>query len=50
MGRLRVAVQIPALALLAIVTVVLIALILYERARFAELRERLRGQVATDSV
>jgi low temperature requirement protein LtrA len=41
-----VAVEVPALATLGIVTGVLLALIAYETIRFAELRERLRHQVA----
>jgi low temperature requirement protein LtrA len=40
------AVRIPALATLAVLAVVLIALITYERVRFAELRQRLRHQLA----
>lgn len=40
------AVAMPALATLGAVTAVLIALIAYETVRFAELRERLRHQVA----
>jgi low temperature requirement protein LtrA len=41
-----VAVEVPALATLGIVTGVLLALIAYETIRFAELRERLRHQLA----
>jgi low temperature requirement protein LtrA len=41
-----VAVRIPALATLALLAVVLVAVILDERRRFAELRDRLRRQLA----
>jgi len=41
-----VAVRIPALATLAGLALVLVVLILDERRRFAELRDRLRGQLA----
>ncbi len=40
------AVEVPALVTLAIVAVVLAALIVYENVRFADLRERLRHQLA----
>jgi low temperature requirement protein LtrA len=40
------AVEVPALATLVIATGVLVALIVYETVRFAELRERLRHQAA----
>jgi len=40
------AVQLPALATLTILAVVLVVLIVYEAQRFAELRDRLRHQVA----
>jgi low temperature requirement protein LtrA len=40
------AVELPALATLAILTAVLAALIVYETIRFADLRDRLRHQVA----
>jgi low temperature requirement protein LtrA len=40
------AVRIPALATIAVLAGVLIALITYERVRFAELRQRLRHQLA----
>ena len=39
------AVEVPALATLAIVAALLAALIAYENVRFAELRERLRHQL-----
>jgi low temperature requirement protein LtrA len=42
------AVELPALATLAIVGALLCALIVYEARRFAELRERLRHQLAHD--
>jgi low temperature requirement protein LtrA len=42
------ATELPALATLVIVTVVLVALIAFEAARFAELRDRLRHQVTAD--
>jgi low temperature requirement protein LtrA len=41
------AVHVPALLTLSLLAVLLLALILYERARFAELRQRLRHQLAT---
>ena len=41
-----VAVHVPALATLAVLAGVLVSLIAYERVRFAELRERLRRQLA----
>jgi hypothetical protein len=40
------AIELPALAMLAIVFAMLAAVIAYEAVRFAELRERLRHQVA----
>ncbi len=40
----------PALATLAIVSALLAVLIAYERVRFAELRERLRHQLAGDAA
>jgi low temperature requirement protein LtrA len=42
------ALELPALATLAIVTAVLAALIAFEAARFAELRDRLRHQLTSD--
>jgi low temperature requirement protein LtrA len=39
------AVQIPAIAILAVLAAVLVSLIAYERVRFAELRQRLRRQL-----
>jgi low temperature requirement protein LtrA len=42
------AVEVPALAILGIATAILVALIAYETVRFAELRERLRHQAATE--
>ena len=42
------AVELPALATLAIVAAALCLLIAYEAHRFAELRDRLRHQLATD--
>jgi low temperature requirement protein LtrA len=42
------AVELPALATLALVGGVLVALIVYEAHRFAELRDRLRHQLAND--
>jgi low temperature requirement protein LtrA len=42
------AVELAALATLAILAAVLVALIVYETVRFAELRDRLRHQVAAD--
>jgi low temperature requirement protein LtrA len=42
------AVELPALATLAILGAALVALIVYEARRFAELRERLRHQLATE--
>ncbi|MGI8845058.1 MAG: low temperature requirement protein A [Thermoleophilaceae bacterium] len=50
MALLPAAVHVPALASLAGVAAVLAALILYERARFAELRERLRNQVEAEAT
>jgi low temperature requirement protein LtrA len=44
------AVDVPALATLGIVAGLLAALIAYEAARFAELRERLRHQIAQEAV
>jgi low temperature requirement protein LtrA len=46
---LPVAVELPALATLAIVGAVLCAVIVYEAHRFAELRDRLRHQLASES-
>ena len=43
-----VAIELPALAMLAIVAVILAALIAFEAARFAELRDRLRHQLISD--
>jgi low temperature requirement protein LtrA len=43
------AVELPSLATLAILAAVLIALIAYEARRFAELRDRLRHQVAPEA-
>jgi hypothetical protein len=40
------ATEIPALAAMAIAAVLLVALIVYESLRFAELRDRLRHQLA----
>jgi len=40
------AIELPALLTLAVVLLVLVALIVYENHRFAELRDRLRHQVA----
>jgi low temperature requirement protein LtrA len=42
------AVELAALATLAILAALLVALIVYETVRFAELRDRLRHQVAAD--
>ncbi len=42
------AVELPALATLAILAALLVALIVYESIRFAELRDRLRHQVAQE--
>jgi low temperature requirement protein LtrA len=42
------AVELPALAMLAILAALLVALIVYESIRFAELRDRLRHQVAQE--
>jgi low temperature requirement protein LtrA len=42
------AVELPALATLAIMSAILVALIVYEARRFAELRDRLRHQLASD--
>jgi low temperature requirement protein LtrA len=47
---LPIAVELPALATLAMLAAVLSALIAYETVRFAELRERLRHQLSTGSV
>jgi hypothetical protein len=41
--------ELPALATLAIVAALLIVLIAYERVHFAELRQRLRGQLASEA-
>ena len=43
-----VAVEIPALVALALVAALLVVLIVYETRRFAELRDRLRHQLAAD--
>ena len=43
-----VATELAALATLAILAALLVALIVYESVRFAELRDRLRHQVAHD--
>jgi len=43
------AVELPSLATLAILAAVLIALIAYQARRFAELRDRLRHQVAPEA-
>jgi low temperature requirement protein LtrA len=42
------AIELPALATLAIMSAILVALIVYETRRFAELRDRLRHQLASD--
>jgi low temperature requirement protein LtrA len=47
---LPIAVELPALATLAMLAAVLSALIAYETVRFAELRDRLRHQLSTGSV
>jgi low temperature requirement protein LtrA len=47
---LPLAVEIPALATLAIVTAIACALIAYEAIRYAEDRDRVRHQLATDSA
>ena len=47
---LPVAVELPALAMLAILAAVLAALIADETVRFAELRERLRHQLSSEVV
>jgi low temperature requirement protein LtrA len=44
------AVELPSLATLGILTALLAALIVYERVRFAELRERLRHQLSRETV
>jgi hypothetical protein len=44
------AVELPALATLAIVAALLVALIVYESIAFAELRDRLRHQVTQQSA
>jgi low temperature requirement protein LtrA len=44
------AVELPALATLGIVAALLVVLIAYERVQFAELRERLRHQLASEPV
>jgi low temperature requirement protein LtrA len=43
-----VAVEVPALATLAILAALLIALVAYETIRFAELRDRIRHQLARE--
>jgi low temperature requirement protein LtrA len=48
LALIPVATELPALATLAIVTAALAALIAYETAHFAELRERLRHQLASE--
>jgi low temperature requirement protein LtrA len=45
---LPLAVEVPALATMAIVAALLAALIVYESVRFAELRDRLRHQLADE--
>jgi low temperature requirement protein LtrA len=42
------AVEVPALVTLGIVTAILVALIVYETLRFAELRDRIRHQIARE--
>ncbi len=49
LALIPVAVEIPALASLALVSVLLSALIAYEKPRFAELRERMRSQLEGDA-
>ena len=44
------AVQIPAIATLSVLAAVLVALIVWERRRFAELRQRLRHQLAEERL
>jgi len=44
------AIELPSLATLAVLATLLAALIAYERVRFAELRERLRHQLAREPV
>ena len=45
-----VAIEVPAVVTLAIVLLVLTVLIVYENQRFAELRDRLRHQVESESA
>jgi low temperature requirement protein LtrA len=47
-GLIPLAVELPSLATLAIVAALLVALITYETLRFAELRDRIRHQVAPE--
>jgi low temperature requirement protein LtrA len=47
---LPVAVELPSLATLGLLAAALVALIAYEAVRFAELRDRLRHQVASEAV
>jgi hypothetical protein len=44
------AIELPALATLAVVAALLAAVIAYERVHFAELRARLRHQLAQETV
>ena len=43
------AIELPALATLAIVTALLLVLIAYEAAHFAELRARMRNQLSPEA-
>jgi low temperature requirement protein LtrA len=45
-----VALEIPALATLAVVTALMVALIAYEKPRFAELRDRMRSQLEGEAT
>jgi low temperature requirement protein LtrA len=49
-GLIGVAEHVPALVTLALLAAVLLALIAYERVRFAELRQRLRGRVTAEAA
>jgi low temperature requirement protein LtrA len=50
LALLPLAVEIPSLASLAILAAVLTALIVYEAVRFAELRDRIRHQLAREEA
>ena len=50
LALLPAAVELPSLATLAILAAILVALITYETLRFAELRDRIRHQLAREAA